>query len=83
MVTESSVKKVKGKLKGKVVGVKDKTLTVLVSSKKRHPLYEKLVRHEKKYQVHNPENKEYSLNQDVVIAPGRKVSKTKSHIVLD
>lgn len=73
--------KTKGQLIGKVVKVKDKTVTVSVSITKRHPLYEKIIRSDKKYHVHNPENKQYDLNSTVTIAPGKKVSKTKSFVI--
>lgn len=72
------IQKQTGQLSGIVLKVKNKTLTVLVSTKKKHAIYEKLVRYEKKYQVHNPENKEYAINSTVTIVPGKKVSKKKS-----
>ena len=45
-------------LVGKVVSAKcDKTITVLVETYKRHPLYNKRVKYSKKYHAHDELNK--------------------------
>ena len=44
-------------LRGKVVSDKmDKTVTVLVATSRRHPLYGKKVKYSKKYKAHDEEN---------------------------
>lgn len=73
----------KGELIGKVIGTKDKTLTVLVSTKRKHPRYEKFVTYKKKFQVHNPENRVYEIDSNVAIVPCKKISKTKSYVILE
>jgi small subunit ribosomal protein S17 len=60
----------------------DKTVTVLVERKVKHPLYGKIIRRSKKYHAHD-ENNEYSVGDVVRIEETRPISKTKSWIVID
>jgi small subunit ribosomal protein S17 len=60
----------------------DKTVTVLVERKVKHPLYGKIIRRSKKYHAHD-ENNEYSVGDVVRIEETRPMSKTKSWIVID
>ncbi len=70
-------KKVKKELVGKVVSAKnDKTITVLVETYKKHPLYHKRVKDSKKYTVHDETNKA-KVGDTVRIVSTRPISKTK------
>ena len=70
-------------LVGTVVSDKtDKTVTVLVERKVRHPLYGKIVRRSKKYHAHDESN-EYHVGDKVRIEETRPISKTKTWKVLD
>jgi small subunit ribosomal protein S17 len=65
-------------LSGKVVSDKmDKTITVLVERKVRHPLYGKIMVRSKKYHVHDETN-EFHTGDVVVIEECRPLSKTKA-----
>ena len=52
-----------------------KTITVKVETKFKHPLYRKLVIHTKKYHVHG-ENQSANLGDKVEIMETRPISKT-------
>lgn len=68
-------------LQGKVVSDKmDKTVTVLVERKVKHPLYGKIIRLSTKIHAHD-ENNQYGIDDVVVIAESRPLSKTKSWVV--
>ncbi|KZE30228.1 SSU ribosomal protein S17P [Crenobacter luteus] len=68
-------------LTGKVVSDKmDKTVTVLVERKVKHPIYGKVIRRSKKFHAHD-ENNEYRAGDVVVISESRPLSKTKSWVV--
>ena len=60
----------------------DKTVTVLVERKVKHPLYGKIIRRSKKYHAHDEVN-EYRVGDKVRIEETRPISKTKSWKVLD
>ena len=60
----------------------DKTVTVLVERKVKHPLYGKIIRRSKKYHAHDAAN-EYHVGDKVRIEETRPISKTKSWQVLD
>ena len=63
---------------GKVVSDKmDKTVTVLVERKVKHPLYGKIIVRSKKYHVHDERN-EFHAGDMVVIEECRPLSKTKA-----
>ena len=67
---------------GKVVSdVRNKTITILVEHRVKHPLYGKVVRKFKKYHAHD-ENNEYSIGDIVVIEESKPISKTKSWIAV-
>ena len=62
---------------GKVVSnVNDKTITVLVETYKKHPLYGKRVKYSKKYAVHDEQNIA-KVGDKVKIVETRPLSKTK------
>jgi small subunit ribosomal protein S17 len=60
----------------------DKTVTVLVERKVKHPLYGKIIRRSKKYHAHDEENV-YTVGETVRIEETRPISKTKTWKVLD
>ena len=63
---------------GKVVSDKmDKTITVLVETYKKHPLYGKRVKYSKKFKAHD-ENNVAKLNEIVKIMETRPLSATKN-----
>lgn len=65
-------------LVGKVVSDKmNKTITVLVERKIKHPLYGKTITRSKKIHAHD-ENNEFSIGNIVEIQETRPVSKTKA-----
>lgn len=63
---------------GKVISNKaDKTITVLVERKEKHPLYGKFVTRSTKLHAHDEQN-ECQIGDTVIIAESRPVSKSKS-----
>lgn len=65
-------------LQGVVVSSKaEKTITVKVERKFKHPIYKKFVRVSKKYAAHDPENK-FQDGDKVSIIETRPISKTKT-----
>ena len=66
-------------LVGRVVSDKnDKTITVLVETHRKHPLYHKMVKYSKKYRAHDEKN--IAKEGDTVkIAMTRPLSKTKRY----
>ncbi|MBB3035315.1 30S ribosomal protein S17 [Alteriqipengyuania lutimaris] len=60
----------------------DKTVTVLVERKVKHPLYGKIIRRSKKYHAHDEKN-EYELGDVVRIEETKPISKTKTWAVKD
>ena len=70
-------------LVGTVVSDKtDKTVTVKVERKVKHPLYGKIIRRSKQYHAHD-EGNEYKPGDTVRIEETRPISKTKTWKVLD
>jgi small subunit ribosomal protein S17 len=68
---------------GTVVSDKtDKTVTVLVERKVKHPLYGKIIRRSKKYHAHDEDNA-FKPGDQVRIEETRPFSKTKTWKVLD
>ena len=68
-------------LQGKVVSDKmDKTVTILVERKVKHPLYGKIIRRSTKIHAHDEQN-QYGIGDVVVIEESRPLSKTKSWVV--
>ncbi len=70
-------------LVGKVVSSKnDKTITVLVETYKRHPLYNKRVKYSKKYATHDEQNKA-NVGDTVRIRLTKPISKTKRYELVE
>ena len=68
---------------GTVVSDKtDKTVTVLVERRVKHPLYGKFIQRSKKYHAHD-EGNEFKTGETVRIEETRPISKTKTWKVLD
>ena len=66
---------------GKVVSDKmDKTVSVLIERRVKHPLYGKIVRRSKKYLAHD-ENNQAKIGDAVEIQEGRPISKNKSWVL--
>jgi small subunit ribosomal protein S17 len=77
-MTENQTEKVVRTLSGRVVSDKmDKTVTVLVERKVKHPLISKVVRRSNKFHAHD-ENNECKEGDLVVIEESRPLSKTKT-----
>ena len=73
----------KSELIGKVVSAKnDKTITVLVETHKKHPLYGKRVKYSKKYTAHDESNKAKE-GDTVRIRSTRPLSKTKRYELVE
>ena len=71
------MEKTKREIVGKVVSsVNNKTITVLVETYKKHPLYGKRVKSSKKYAVHDESNKA-KVGDVVKIVETKPISKTK------
>ncbi|MEE4350561.1 MAG: 30S ribosomal protein S17 [Pacificimonas sp.] len=67
---------------GPVVSDKpDKTVTVLIERKVKHPLYSKIIRRSKKYHAHD-ENNEFAVGDVVRIEECAPMSKTKTWKVI-
>lgn len=63
--------------RGTVISDKmDKTITVIVETKKTHPLYGKRVKYSKKFKAHDEKN-EAKIGDKVVIMETRPLSATK------
>lgn len=60
----------------------DKTVTVLVERKVKHPLYGKIIRRSKKYHAHDEAN-QYKTGDTVRIEETRPMSKTKTWQVIE
>ena len=80
--TQEVVKeKNKRTLIGRVVSAKrSKTVTVLIETRVKHPLYGKIMMRSSKYHAHD-ENGDYHEGDLVEIAESRPISKTKSWVV--
>ena len=65
-------------LEGRVISNKmDKTITVLIERRVKHPLYKKYIRRSTKLHAHDEENT-CQIGDVVAITPTRPISKTKS-----
>ena len=70
-------------LVGKVVSAKnDKTITVLVETYKKHPLYGKRVKYSKKYAAHDEKN-QAKVGDTVKIRMTKPLSKTKRYELVE
>ena len=77
------MEKVRKEVVGKVVSDKNnKTITVLVETYKKHPLYGKRVKYSKKYVAHD-ENNVAKEGDTVRIAATRPLSKTKRYELVE
>lgn len=73
----------KQELIGKVVSAKcDKTITVIVETYKKDPLYGKRVKYSKKYTAHDAENKA-KVGDTVKIRSTKPLSKTKRYELVE
>lgn len=64
-------------IQGKVVSDKrDKTITIVIERKIKHPLYGKVMKKSKKFQAHD-ENNECNIGDIVKVMETRPLSKTK------
>lgn len=69
-------------LSGKVVSNKtDKSLTVLIERKIKHPLYGKIMKRSKRYHVHDESNL-YNEGDTVLIEECKPYSKTKTWVAI-
>jgi small subunit ribosomal protein S17 len=69
-------------LTGRIVSDKmNKTVTVLVERKVKHPMYDKVVRRSQKYHAHD-ENNEFHTGDMVEIEETRPIAKTKAWKVI-
>lgn len=59
----------------------DKTVTVLVERRLKHPLYGKFITRSKKYHAHD-DNNQFSIGDSVLIEECRPISKTKNWKVI-
>ena len=72
------MEKTRHEVVGKVVSAKnDKTITVLVETYGKHPLYGKRVKHSKKYAAHD-ENNIAKVGDKVKVMETRPLSKDKN-----
>jgi small subunit ribosomal protein S17 len=70
-------------LTGTVVSDKsEKTVTVLVERKVKHPLYGKIIRRSKRYRAHDEDNT-FKAGERVRIEETSPISKTKTWKVID
>ncbi len=75
--------KIERTLTGRVVSDKmDKTVTVLIERKVRHPLYGKFIKRSTKVHVHDEDNAA-KQGDTVVITESRPYSKTKSWALVE
>ena len=73
----------KAELIGTVVSAtNDKTITVLVETKRTHPLYKKRVKYSKKYAAHDEKNIA-KVGDTVRIVQTRPLSKTKRYELVE
>lgn len=74
---------IKQELIGKVVSAaNNKTITVLVETSKKHPLYKKQVKYSKKYAAHDEQNKA-KVGDTVRIRMTKPLSKTKRYELVE
>jgi small subunit ribosomal protein S17 len=77
--TEKRVRTVQGRV---VSDKMDKTITVLVERKVKHPVYGKYVKRSSKVHAHDEENKA-GIGDTVLVAESRPLSKTKSWALVE
>lgn len=82
-MTEQAQEKNVRKVTGKVISDKmDKTITVLVERRVKHPLYGKYITRSTKLHAHD-ENNECNIGDVVNISESRPYSKTKTWMLQD
>ena len=70
-------------LQGTVLSDKqDKTITVLVERKFRHPVLKKVIKRSKKYSAHDADNK-FIIGDKVKIMESKPISKLKRWVVVE
>jgi small subunit ribosomal protein S17 len=70
-------------LQGTVISNKqDKTITVLVERKFKHPALKKVIRRSKKYSAHDEENR-FNSGDKVKIMESKPISKLKRWVVIN
>tara|TARA_B100001123_G_scaffold438416_1_gene573209 strand:- start:382 stop:633 length:252 start_codon:yes stop_codon:yes gene_type:complete len=70
-------------LNGKVISCKNnKTIIVEVTRKVQHKLYKKIIKRNKRFHVHD-ENNKYNVGELVSIVESKPISKLKRWIVLN
>jgi len=80
-MTETTKKSLRRTLIGRVVSDKmQKTVTVLVERRVKHPLYGKYVAKSKKYHAHDETN-QYKYGDTVEISESKPISRSKSWVV--
>jgi small subunit ribosomal protein S17 len=80
-MTETTKKSLRRTLIGRVVSDKmQKTVTVLVERRVKHPLYGKYVAKSKKYHAHDEAN-QYKDGDTVEISESKPISRSKSWVV--
>ncbi|MBX9597235.1 MAG: 30S ribosomal protein S17 [Burkholderiales bacterium] len=68
-------------LVGKVISdARDKTVSVLIERRVKHPLYGKIVKKFAKYQAHDEQN-QYKIGDLVTIVETKPISKSKNWLV--
>ena len=60
----------------------DKTITVLVERKFRHPVLKKVIKRSKKYSAHDADNK-FNIGDKVKIMESKPISKLKRWVVIE
>ncbi len=79
-MSEATEKKTERRIVGRVVSNKmNKTVTVLVERRVKHPLYGKIVIRSSKYHAHD-ENGEYHTGDVIEIEESKPISKTKNWV---
>ena len=69
-------------LQGTVISSKqDKTITVLVERKIKHPMLKKIIKRSKKYSAHEEDNK-FKSGDKVKIVESRPISKLKRWVAI-
>ena len=70
-------------LQGTVISNKqNKTITVLVERKFKHPVLKKVIRRSKKYSAHDPENR-FNTGDQVKIMESKPISKLKRWVAVN
>ncbi len=80
-MSDAEVASKAGTVTGTVVSNKmDKTITVLVERRERHPIYGKYIRRSSKLHAHDANN-ECNIGDRVTVQQSRPLSKTKSWVL--